>query len=96
MMHSKMAIYVLLAVGLGYFLISTVPMSLVPGENEVFQTGENDEFLSEDKEFSGFDSNEQTRTKKGFIIFDPFQYIVISLNFIISIGVYIIAKKKFS
>jgi hypothetical protein len=95
-MQSKIAIYILAAVVLGFSLISVVPRSLVPGENETFQTEENGRFLSEDKESSGLDIDAQPTSKKGFMFLDPFQYAVISLNLIISIGVYIIAKKKFS
>lgn len=94
-MYSKMVIYTLLAVALGYILIEAVPGGLVQ-EVEVLRAEEGKMPPQEDQEIAGVESFETPKTTERGLLYEVSQYGVWVVNVVIALGVYVVARRRFT
>ncbi len=95
-MYQKMTAYTVLAVALGYLLISAVPATLTPPEPEMLATGEEGEIFprapSPDSSIRG---PEPEALEEKSALNEAFQYSVLIIDLLIALGVYMVARRRF-
>jgi len=94
-MYQKMTVYTVLAVALGYLLISTVPSAITPLEGEMLATTEEDMITSAPKPEAGIREPELFATEEKSALNEAFQYSVLIIDLLVALGVYIVAKRRF-
>lgn len=94
-MNSKVVVYAVLAVALGYFLISTAPAIMTPPEREPTFAGDEGKPLLGAPEESDIRGPEDQPSKKNQIWNEAFQFSVWIINLFIALGVYMVAKRRF-
>ncbi|MCW3978866.1 MAG: hypothetical protein NWF12_03895 [Candidatus Bathyarchaeota archaeon] len=95
-MYQKMTVYTVLAVALGYLLISTVPSAITPLEGEMLATAEEDEIFSAPQPEAGVREPDSLAAEEKSALNEAFQYSVLIIDLLIALGVYIVAKRRFA
>ena len=94
-MYQKMTAYTVLAVALGYLLISTVPATLTPPEPEMLATGEEGEILSAPSPDSSIRGPGPETSEEKSALNETFQYSALIIDLLIALGVYMVARRRF-
>ena len=94
-MYQKMTAYTVLAVALGYLLISAVPATLTPPEPEMLATGEEGEVFSAPSPDSSIRGPEPESLEEKATMNEVFQYSALIIDLLIALGVYIVARRRF-
>lgn len=94
-MYQKMTVYTVLAVALGYLLISAVPSAIIPPEGEMLATVEEDMIRSAPQPEAGAREPESFAAEEKSALNEAFQYSVLIIDLLIALGVYFVAKRKF-
>jgi hypothetical protein len=92
-MNSRMAIYIVLAIAMGYMIVSTVPTTLTPPESDALRAGTKDEpIMSAQPEREVFESELQSKNATTMGI-NTFQIGIWVLDLLIALGAYFLAKR---
>ena len=94
-MYQKMTAYTVLAVALGYLLISAVPSAITPPEGEMLATAEEDMIKSTPEPEAGVREPDSFATGEKSALNEVFQYSVLLIDLLVALGVYMVAKRRF-
>lgn len=95
-MHTKITVYAVLAIALGYLLVSIVPGGLIPKGEEVLYADEGARLPQKDKQAAGIEDFEAPKTTKRGFWYEASQFSVWIINLMIALGVYFVARRRFT
>jgi hypothetical protein len=93
-MNSKMIVYTIFAIVVGYLLTSTAPANIIPKEEEVMFT-EKEAPSMEAGADSSMRSADEPLPPEASVLDDAFNYGLLIFDLFIALGIYFIAKRRF-
>lgn len=94
MMTSRAVVYAVLAVALGYLLISIIPATLIPHEKEILRPSDEKSPLAEAPGESTFKRSEETQIGKGVTWNEALKFSFLIIDLLIALGIYFIARRR--
>lgn len=94
-MYQKMTVYAVLAIAIGYLLISTVPAIITPPEEKMLTLGEEEMVTAPTPTEPGVEGEEARTLGEGLFWGEIYQYGFLAVDVAIAVGVYMLARRRF-